>query len=173
MTPRAVPLVLALLMLAACGRETSEVAQPREPDANAIGFYCRMALGEHKGPKGQILPRGWKDPLWFSSVRDALTYVETDLVSEREMAGFWVNDMGQGTWDKPAPGSWIDARTAWFVTGSSMMSGMGGDEAVPFKERTAAEAFAAEHGGRVVTYADARVSLSTTQPGSPDSGGGT
>jgi copper chaperone NosL len=145
-----------LLVLGACGESTVAVAPaPREPDAHSIGFYCRMTLGEHVGPKGQILPKGWADPLWFSSVRDALTYVAQDLVSEREMAGFWVNDMAQGTWEKPAPGSWIDARGAWYVVGSGRTAAMGGAEAVPFKERPAAEGFVAEHGGQIVDYASA------------------
>jgi copper chaperone NosL len=145
-----------LLALAACGETTVAVApQPREPDANSIGFYCRMTLGEHTGPKGQILLKGWVDPFWFSSVRDALTYVAQDLVSEREMAGIWVNDMAQGTWEKPAPGSWIDARAAWYVVGSRRTAAMGGAEAVPFRERSAADDFMARHGGQIADYASA------------------
>lgn len=150
------PIVFAAaVLLAACGQSEAQRAEPREPGPGAVGHYCRMTLAEHKGPKGQILPRGWQEPVWFSSVRDALTYVAQDIVSERELDGFWVNDMGQGTWDKPAPGSWIDARTAWFVIGSTRSSGMGSDEAVPFKDKEAAEAFTRASGGRVVTYAAA------------------
>jgi copper chaperone NosL len=156
--------MLSVFVLSGCGGEPEKVALPREPGPGAIGHYCRMTLAEHKGPKGQILPRGWEEPVWFSSVRDALTYVEQDIVSERELAGFWVNDMAQGTWDKPAPGSWIDARAAWFVVGSSKSSGMGGREAVPFKERGPAEAFAKANGGEVVDYAQARRTAGTEQP---------
>lgn len=150
--PGAIAILLATF-LAACGQDEAQVAQPREPGPGAVGHYCRMTLAEHKGPKGQILPRGWQEPVWFSSVQDALTYVAQDIVSERELAGFWVNDMGQGSWDQPAPGSWIDARTAWFVIGSTKTSGMGGGEAVPFKDKATAEGFTRDHGGRVVTYA--------------------
>lgn len=169
---RSLGLCVALsLLLAACGRDEVQVAAPREPDPGAIGYYCRMSLGEHKGPKGQILPRGWSEPLWFSSVRDALTYVEQDIVSERELAGFWVNDMGQGTWETPAPGSWIDARSAWFVVDSKKASGMGGSEAVPFKDKTRAADFANTFGGRVVTYSEARLALaSDAAPGQSASG---
>ena len=107
-------------------------------------------------PKGQILPKGWKEPLWFSSVRDALTYVEQDLVSDREIAAFWVNDMAQGSWEQPAAGAWVDARNAVYVLGSSKSSGMGGGEAVPFKEKAAAEAFISQFGGRLADYPAAR-----------------
>jgi len=156
MTARSIVFAAMCVALAGCKGDTETAASPREPEPGNLGFYCRMALSEHQGPKGQILLKGVKDPFWFSSVRDALTYVSQDIVSEREMAGFWVNDMGQGTWEKPAPGSWIDARTAWFVVGSKMSSGMGGGEAVPFKEKSAAAAFAHDHGGRVTDYAEAR-----------------
>jgi copper chaperone NosL len=156
--------LIALVALSACGRDDAQIAAPREPDSNSVGYFCRMGLGEHAGPKGQILPKGWKDPLWFSSVRDALTYVEMEIVSEHEIAGFWVNDMAQGSWEKPAPGSWIDARHAWYVLESRKTSGMGGSEAVPFKLREAAQAFAEEHGGRVAGYAEAKRSVSVESP---------
>ena len=150
---------LLYLGLAACGREETIVAVPREPGPDAVGYFCRMTLAEHAGPKGQILPKGWEEPLWFSSVRDALTYVEQEIVSDREIAGFWVNDMAQGTWEEPALGSWIEAASALYVIGSSKASGMGGSEAVPFKDRSAAEAFAKVHGGEVAGYVEARRAL--------------
>lgn len=163
---------LLCLVLTACGRGEQQIALPREPGSNATGYYCKMMLKEHHGPKGQILLKGWSEPLWFSSARDALTYVEQDLASEREVAGFWVNDMAQGTWETPAPGSWIDARSAWYVVGSEKAAAMGGNEAVPFKERVAADAFAEDHGGRVVTYDTARREIAEAPaPGAADGGG--
>lgn len=169
---RAFAVVLACAALTACNTSEEQIASPREPDSHAVGYYCRMTLKEHTGPKGQILPKGSKDPLWFSSVRDALTYVEQDIVSDREFAGFWVNDMAQGTWEKPAPGSWIDARTAWYVVGSSKISAMGGNEAVPFKLRDAADAFAKDNGGHVTDYRAARREIAETPVSGMTSGGG-
>lgn len=167
-------LAILLLGLSACGPgDQQNAAAPREPGADEVGYYCRMTLSEHSGPKGQILPRGWKDPLWFSSVRDALTYVEQDIVSDREMAGFWVNDMAQGTWEKPAIGSWIEAKAAWYVVGSARKSGMGGSEAVPFKDVAAAEAFARDSGGRVTDYMTARHAVAGASDAAPAPGGGT
>ncbi len=151
---RGLTLVLGLaLSLAACGEESAKMAAvPREPGPDATGFYCSMTLKEHQGPKGQILLKGVGDPFWFSSVRDALTYVNHDLVSDADVAGFWVNDMTEGSWETPAPKSWIDARSAWFVVGSGKETAMGGLEAVPFKGRIAAEKFASAEGGRVADY---------------------
>jgi copper chaperone NosL len=148
---------LMCLALTACGEESKAVAAlPREPDSHVVGYYCRMTLSEHSGPKGQLLLKGATDPLWFTSVRDALIYVDQDLPSEHEIAGFWVNDMALGTWERPAPGSWIDADKAWYVVGSSKTAAMGGGEAVPFKARADAETFAKTYGGRVGDYALAR-----------------
>ena len=164
MTARIILMIVAVSLLGACGPQDEQIARPREPDANSIGFFCRMGLAEHTGPKGQILPKGWTDPLWFSSVRDALTYAELEVVSEREMAGFWVNDMAQGTWEKPAVGSWIAAQEAWYAINSRKASGMGGSEAVPFAAKSAAEAFVKANGGRVVDYAEAKRSVAADTP---------
>ena len=153
---------LGLLFAAAgCSEETTVGgAVPREPDSRATGYYCGMALTEHTGSYGQLLLRGWDEPLWFSSVRDALTYIGQDLVNEEEIAGFWVNDMGAGPWGRPAPATWVEASSAWYVLGSRKTAAMGGLEVVPFKERAKAEVFASEFGGRIVAYADARKDVS-------------
>jgi copper chaperone NosL len=170
MTARAAIVLLTLLALAGCRGGDEIAAAPREPGPDAVGYYCRMTLKEHKGPKGQILAKGSSEPLWFSSVRDALTYVEQEIVSERELAGFWVNDIGAGPYDDPVPGTWIDAKAAWYVVGSKKISAMGGEEAVPFKERSAAEAFSKGYGGRVVDYLAARREVAEASGGG-DSGG--
>ncbi len=171
MIARTFLMIGAVTWLGACGPQDDQIARPREPDASSIGFFCRMGLAEHAGPKGQILPKGWTDPLWFSSVRDALTYAEMELVSELEMAGFWVNDMAQGSWEKPAVGSWISAQEAWYAIDSRKASGMGGSEAVPFAAKGAAEAFVKVNGGRVVDYAEAKRSVAAG--GSPEIAGET
>ena len=164
--------LMTCLALTACGQEGEPIiASPREPDSHAVGYYCRMTLSEHPGPKGQLLLKDAANPLWFSSVRDALTYVEQDLPNEGEIAGFWVNDMAQGTWEKPAPGSWVEAAKVWYVLGSKKTAAMGGGEAVPFKERTAAEAFAKEFGGRIGDYGAARDEVARALSGGNSSGG--
>ena len=169
---RAIVAALLCVLAAGCKGE-QQIAQPREPGPGAMGHFCRMNLAEHTGPKGQILPKGWTEPLWFSSVRDALTYVEQDIVSDREIAGFWVNDMAQGTWEAPQPGSWVEASLAWYVVGSTKQSGMGGSEAIPFKDRTAAEAFAETHGGNVSDYRTARRAVTEAPPPGLTEKGGT
>lgn len=164
----------AALILTGCGQQNSAQAPtPKEPGPGTIGFYCRMNLREHGGPKAQIVPKDWTEPLWFSSVKDALTYVDQDIVSEGQLAAFWVNDMEQGTWEQPAAGAWVAAKTAWYVIGSRKSSGMGGGEAVPFARREAALNFAAEFGGRVVDYAQARLAINDASSVADMGGNGT
>jgi copper chaperone NosL len=143
---------VGLLCMAACGREPSgTLPAAAELTADAIGYYCNMIVVNHNGPKGQIFLTGRDEPLWFTSVRDTLAY--TMLPEEpKNIAAIYVNDMGQASWDQPEPGTWVDARQAWYVLGSEMMGGMGAPEAVPFRESAAAEEFAARHGGEVLAF---------------------
>lgn len=151
-----IALVLAAAALAGCRDETksSALPPPHALSADAIGNYCGMNVLEHPGPKGQILLAGWPEPVWFSSARDTFAY--TLLPEEsKTIAAIYVSDMARAeSWDNPGIKNWIDARKASFVIGSRMRSGMGADEAVPFSDRAAAERFVAEHGGRIVGFAE-------------------
>ena len=148
--------LLTCLVLLGCGEETTQAVVAEESGRDAVGHYCGMLISEHKGPKGQIVLTGTKPRVWFSSVRDALTYADQEVANEGEIAGFWVNDMSRGTWGEPAEGAWVPAKDAFYVVGSSKGSAMGGNEAVPFAERARAEAFAKEFGGKVVDFATAK-----------------
>lgn len=152
--------VLAAILLSAgltaCdgSDEVADLPPPVEVAGEMTGYYCGMLLVEHGGPKGQIHLRSREEPLWFSSVRDTVAF--TLLKEEpKDVAAIYVNDMGQAkNWEQPEPGTWIDARAAWFVLDSDRVGGMGLPEAVPFGTEVAASEFAAAHGGRVVRLPD-------------------
>jgi copper chaperone NosL len=73
----------------------------------------------------------------------------------KDIQAIYVSDMGKApSWDKPGAANWIEAHRAVFVIGSRRKGGMGADEAVPFSDRAAAEKFASEHGGRIVSFGD-------------------
>ncbi len=143
-----------LLLAAACGEEQmAEAPPPAELTREAIGHYCKMIVQDHKGPKGQIFLSGKPEPIWFSSVRDTLAF--TLLPEEpKDIAAIYVNDMGRASWDQPEAGTWIEAKSAWYVIGSTRQGGMGAPEAVPFSKRADAEGFAAAHDGRVVAFSE-------------------
>ncbi len=156
---RRIALIAALagaLAAAGCNEKQTDAAAPPAVELTdaAVGHYCGMSVLEHSGPKAQIILASRKDPVWFSSARDAFSF--TMLPEEpKDIRAIYVSDMGKApSWDKPGRTNWIDAKSASFVVGSRMKGGMGSDEAVPFLEKASAEAFATENGGRVVSFAD-------------------
>ena len=71
----------------------------------------------------------------------------------KDIAAIYVTDMAVAkNWDHPERGTWVDARRAWYVIGSTKKGGMGGDEAVPFGQELAARQFAETNGGQVVAF---------------------
>lgn len=142
---------LAALALSACKDDVAKPAAHAMTD-DAIGRYCGMMLTEHEGPKGQILLKGADEPIWFTSARDTFAFVR--LPEEpKDIAAIYVSDMGAASaWAEPGADNWTDAKTAFFVIHSSAEGGMGGAEAVPFADKSKAEAFATEHGGEVASF---------------------
>jgi copper chaperone NosL len=148
-------LALSLLLLSGCfEQERASAPPPVTMTADALGFYCQMTLIEHPGPKGQIHLVGQTHPIFFSQVRDAIAF-ERMPEQSGSIAAIYVNDMGAAaSWEEPGVDNWIIAPKAYFVAGSQTVGGMGAPELVPFSERSAAEAFAARKGGRVLTLAE-------------------
>ncbi len=146
--------LLIPVALVGCQKEAAKVPLPQKMTAQAFGHYCGMNLFEHPGPKGQIFAASLIEPVWFSSVRDTIAF--TMLPDEpKDIEAIYVSDMGKAqSWDKPGADNWVEARKALFVIGSRRKGGMGGDEVVPFSDRSDAEKFVAENGGRIVTFAE-------------------
>lgn len=148
------PLLAAAALLAGCdGKRAASVPLPREITADSVAEFCGMSLQEHPGPKAQLFVKGRAAPYWFGSVRDMFAFT---LMPEepKDVVAIYVSDMGRvRNWNHPEPGSWIEARKAWFVIGSRLRGGMDAAEAVPFGDRGQAEAFIGRNGGRLVRYA--------------------
>ena len=147
--------VLGVLALAGCKEETAKaLPPPHQLIASATGRYCGMYVLEHTGPKGQIILASQEEPVWFSSARDVFSF--TMLPEEpKDIRAIYVSDMGKApSWEEPGEANWADAKQAFFVVGSRMKGGMGADETVPFSDKAAADRFAAENGGRVLTFTE-------------------
>ena len=143
------------LILSGCNEQkTAEVPPPQEMTDSAVGRYCGMNVMEHPGPKGQIILASQKEPVWFSSARDAISF--TLLPEEpKDIRAIYVSDMAKApNWEEPGTTNWVDAKQASFVIGSRRQGGMGGEEAVPFSDKAAADKFVAENGGRVVAFSE-------------------
>lgn len=146
-------LLLTLMSLVSCGNSDNTAMPPaQELTRDAIGYYCMMTVTEHQGPKGQIILSDKQEPLWFTSVRDTLSF--TVLPGEpKNIAAIYVTDIGKASWDSPEPDTWIDAHNAWFVVGSNASGGMGTPEWVPFGVKGDALVFSQEHGGKIYDFA--------------------
>lgn len=158
-------LVIGVLALPGCSKEEApDVPAPLAMPADATGYYCGMLLAEHAGPKGQILLETGDGPVWFTSVRDTLTFLA--LPEEpKDIAAIYVSDMGNAlSWEKPGDANWILAEKAVYVVESNQAGGMGSPEAVPFGDEAAARSFVAEHGGRIVGLDDARAAVTDAEP---------
>ncbi len=154
----ALPFLLALPLALAAGC-TDDAAQTNKPAPHALtgeaeGYYCRMTLIGHAGPKAQMHLAGHPAPLWFAQARDGIAYFKSPE-QPADIRVLYVNDMGAAaSWSAPGADNWIDARTAYFVAGSDARGGMGAPELVPFAEASEAEDFARRRGGRVMRLAD-------------------
>ncbi|MEH6580885.1 MAG: nitrous oxide reductase accessory protein NosL [Halioglobus sp.] len=145
-------IVLPLSLLLACGETVSvAVPSPRELSRDAIGYFCQMTVVEHMGPKGQIILRDRDEPLWFTSVRDAIAF--TAMPGEpRNIAALYVTDIGLASWDNPEAGTWVDGHKAWYVVDSDRTGGMGAPEFVPFGKKEDADRFVTQYGGEIVSF---------------------
>jgi copper chaperone NosL len=136
-------------------QETDElIPEPAALTNESVGNYCGMILTEHSGPKAQIFEKHKSEPLWFSSVKDAILYLSLPGEAQDAVVTY-VQDMAKAdSWENPQnDGIWIDVQHAYFVVGSRKLGGMGMPEFAPFSVKESAVAFARQYGGRVIKLA--------------------
>ncbi len=161
--------LLIALALAACTEEVAQNTDPLPLTPETLGYFCQMNLLEHGGPKGQVHLEGLPGaPLFFSQVSDLVTYLRLPEQSNTVLA-IYVSDMGAegATWDLPGAENWTDATTATYVVGADVTGGMGAPELAPFADSAKARAFAALHGGSVMTLETIPDSALTPLPPDP------
>lgn len=149
---RSTLVLLVAVLTGSCGdRQPTVVPAPQELTRDAVGYFCGMTVLDHNGPKGQVFLTDRQQPLWFTSVRDTIAF--TRLPGEpKNIAAIYVTDIGRASWDQPEPGTWIDARKAFYVVGSDRVGGMQAPEVAPFATRKEAGLFMEQHGGEVYTF---------------------
>lgn len=153
-TPRIILLAaLASLALAACERQTGfdERAQAAALSAETLCFYTGLRLTDFGGPKAQLHFAGESPRFYADPVKMLHVMLNPDDRSPPLRAAF-VQDMSNSDWYQPAD-IWIDARSAWYVQGSALIGPLGPTLA-SFSTESAANQFAAQHGGTLLRHTD-------------------
>ncbi|HSJ48027.1 MAG TPA: nitrous oxide reductase accessory protein NosL [Gammaproteobacteria bacterium] len=147
---RFLPVALLLAVLAACGQ--SDNAGTVGPVEIHGGTYCAldgMLLADYPGPKAQIHYAGRDEPDFFCDTVEMFhLYLNPEIV--QPVRGLYVQDMGRTEWEDPQD-NWIDARSAFYVVGSSRRGAMGPTLA-SFASEEDARRFAGEFGGEVLGF---------------------
>lgn len=157
-------LVVALAALGACSKQGDGAAAgtPHEIAQETSCALDGMLLADYPGPKAQIHYAGRAEPDFFCDTTEMFS-IYTNPEQVRAVRAVYVQDMGKADWDQPL-GAWIDARSAYYVVGSSRHGAMGPTIA-SFAERKAAESFAQEHGGKVYAFAEVTADMAVLDGG--------
>lgn len=148
-------LIVAILMLSACGETPSDLKLAQQAMTIERGdecHLCGMIITGFPGPKGQLYKRGSEQNLKFCSTRDMFSYL-LDPEHKHAIQTVYVHDMAVTPWDTPDDEFYIDARTAFYVVGHSKKGAMGPTLA-SFSDQNIANTFAQEFGGQVYQFED-------------------
>ena len=145
---------LALILAGCNGKEAAAPPAPSTMTAEAVGHNCQMYVLDHPGPKAQVHLKGTDAPIWFAEVVDAVAYLR-GAEHEADVTAVYVSDMGKArSWEEPGIDNWLKADAALYVIDSDRRGGMHTPDAIPFSDRSAAEAFMRAEGGRIVAFGD-------------------
>jgi len=123
---------------------------------------CGMLISHFDGPKGQLFRMNSLDPSTdsvkkFCSTRDMFSYY-LEPENKRNVAIMYVHDMSKMPWGTINDEHFIDAKTAWYVSGSEKIGAMGKTLA-SFSLQSDALAFAKEFGGKVIPFKEINLSV--------------
>ncbi|HRP94756.1 MAG TPA: nitrous oxide reductase accessory protein NosL [Rhodocyclaceae bacterium] len=140
-------------LLAACGQASdgTKGVVAVEIDRSTSCALDGMLLADYPGPKAQIHYANRSEPDFFCDTVE-MFHVHLNPEIVQPVRAMFVQDMGKADWDDPR-GHWIDARSAWYVHGSSRRGSMGPTLA-SFADEAGARAFAQEFGGNVLRFDD-------------------
>ncbi|MCI2284801.1 nitrous oxide reductase accessory protein NosL [Colwellia sp. MSW7] len=158
-------LAIATTSLISCSdksEKTQMVHQAVAMESSDECHLCGMLITRFDGPKGELFRKEQGDKVFkFCSTRDMFSYY-LDPENKRNVSQMLVHDMSKMPWgsDSIDDKYFIDAKTAWYVTGSEKTGAMG-QTLASFSQQNDAKAFAKEFGGIVVSFKD--ISFDTLQ----------
>lgn len=148
-------LTFVSLFLTACSEdkkatEVTEVVGPVAFESGDECHVCGMIITELPGAKAQAVESRSTAVRKFCSTQDMLSWW-LQPENQHLQAELYVHDVAKTPWEHPQDEHLIDARTAFYVLGSSVQGAMG-PSLVSFGTREAAELFADTKGGRVLSW---------------------
>lgn len=155
-----VTLSIALLGLFACSdnAEQEMLHQAVAIEDSDECHLCGMLIKHFDGPKGEAFRKEQGSKVFkFCSTRDLFSYY-LDPENKRNVSQMMVHDMSKMPWGSINDEHFIDAKTAWYVSGSSQKGAMGSTLA-SFSKEADAKAFAKEFGGNVLHFNDITIEV--------------
>jgi copper chaperone NosL len=147
--------ILFALSLTGCNEQVD--ADIESLKAVSIGendqcHLCGMMIAQYPGPKGELFNKDNEEVKKFCSTRDLFGFYLQPENKHRAIK-ILVHDMSVNPWESPEDDHFIDAKTAWYVWGSSKNAAMG-PALASFANETAAKDFAESFGGMVHRFDD-------------------
>lgn len=147
--------LLALLStgLSGCGEKEQQQVVAPEPVIIQNGEecdLCGMYINRFPGPKGQIFERGLTTAKRFCSTRDMFAYA-LQPEHQHRIEHIYVHDVATAPWDGQENAQYIDAKSAFFVSGHKLNGAMG-PALASFSKRADAVNFANAQGGEILTF---------------------
>jgi copper chaperone NosL len=158
---RPAAILLAAAALAACSNVADGAARPLELTRDVACSLDGMTLLDYPGPKAQILYEQGAPDFFCDTIE--LFAIVLKPEQQRAVRAIFVQDMGQADWENPS-GHWIDARTAFYVTGSRHRGSMGPTIA-SFASEQDARALVAREGGRVLRFDEVKPDMAVLDGG--------
>ena len=140
------PLILVVLLIGC--KQTSAPVAAQEITTGTSCSLDGMTLADFPGPKAQIHYATGEPDFFCDTMEMFSIYLQPE--QKKNITGMYTQDMGKANWEKPQ-GSWIDAKTAFYVFGSKKTGSMGPTLAA-FASQDNANKFAAEFGGKVLNF---------------------
>lgn len=151
----------ALLLLAACGPSEQAATGPIELTPGASCSLDGMLLMDYPGPKAQIHYNQGPPDFFCDTVEMFSIYLRPE--QQKRVRALYVQDMGRADWDNPKD-AWIDARTAFYVKGSTKRGAMGPTLA-SFAREEDASTFLAQNGGKLYRFDEVTPDMVTLDGG--------
>jgi copper chaperone NosL len=152
-------LFLMALLVSACSKKEDQQTMLHKAvaiESSEECHLCGMLITHFDGPKGEVFRKETGDRVFkFCSTRDMFSYY-LDPENKRNVAQMLVHDMSKMPWGTINDEYFIDAKTAWYVSGSEKTGAMGKTLA-SFSLEVDAVAFAKAFGGEVLSFQDIKI----------------